>query len=289
MDDLQGEPQGWGQQCGARGEPVGGEALGLGWVGAQQRGVGDHRGGGGRPGGARPAVSGCRGERLGAARQHRAHVTGGAGDDTEQHQALHGQVVEAVAAAQVQRGFEFDAGPGPVVAFEQRGAPAQAGECLQGRFGRQFVDVRQHWNVDVPSPFEAANCSAIARRTTRSAVSWLGQYCRTCRRSARAADRSPASSWVRAELTASHGSDACGWRAQAGERAAQCTVVAGEDQWHGEAVQQLRQQCGVAAAGGVVQGVDRLILACPPVGGGGVQLGGPGGSLAVQVGDQVGA
>ena len=30
VDDLQGEPQGWGQQRGARGESVGGEALGLG-------------------------------------------------------------------------------------------------------------------------------------------------------------------------------------------------------------------------------------------------------------------
>jgi hypothetical protein len=45
--DLQGESQGWGQQSGARGESLGGEALGLGCLGAQQRGVGDHRGRGG--------------------------------------------------------------------------------------------------------------------------------------------------------------------------------------------------------------------------------------------------
>ena len=66
-------------------------------------------------------------------------------------------------------------------------------------------------------------------------------------------------------------------------------MVAGEDQGYGVAVEQFGEQCGVVAVGGVVQGVDRLVLVCPPVGGGGVQVGGPGGSLAVQVGDQVGA
>ena len=86
-------------------------------------------------------MSGGGGERLGAAGEHGVDFTGGAGDDGEQYLALHGQVVEAVAAAQVQRGVEFGAGPGPVVVFEQRGAPGQAGECLQRRFGRQCVEV----------------------------------------------------------------------------------------------------------------------------------------------------
>ena len=36
VDGLQGEPQGWGQQSGPRGEPVGGEALGLGGPSARR-------------------------------------------------------------------------------------------------------------------------------------------------------------------------------------------------------------------------------------------------------------
>ena len=152
VHDLQGEPQGWGQQPGAERERLGREALGLGCLGAQQRGVGEHRRCGGRPRRALPAVSGGRGERLVAQRQHGAHVTRGAGDDAQQHQALHRQVVEAVAAAQIQRRFELGVSPGPVVALEQRGAPGQAGERLQVRFGRQLVDRVVSTNVDVPSP-----------------------------------------------------------------------------------------------------------------------------------------
>ena len=88
-----------------------------------------------------PAVSGGCGEGFGAAGEHGVDLAAGAGDDGEQYLALHGQVVEAVAVGQVQRGVEFGAGPGLVVVVEQRGAPGQAGECLQRRFGRQRVDV----------------------------------------------------------------------------------------------------------------------------------------------------
>jgi hypothetical protein len=52
-------------------------------------------------------VSGGRGDRLVAQRQHRAHVTRGAGDDAQQHHALHRQVVEAVAASQIQRRLDL--------------------------------------------------------------------------------------------------------------------------------------------------------------------------------------
>ena len=202
-----------------------------------------------------------------------------------------------MAAAQVQCGLDLGAGPGPVVAFEQRGAPGQAGERLQVRFGRQssrsVVTQRSPRGRAAPVgegfSLGAANCSAAACRTARSDGVVAGP----------APPRVPQVGPGRGQVAGLELGQAAGQGQprvgrgglgiHAGERAAQCSVVAGEDQWHGEAVQQLRQQRGVAAAGGVVQGVDRLILACPPVGRGGVQLGGPGGSLALQVGGQVGA
>ena len=117
-----------------------------------------------------------------------------------------------------------------------------------------------------------------------------GQACRAWRRSARAAGRSPASRWVRRRGQGQPGIESR-WPGVSKPASARRSGpwCAGEDQRDGEAVQQLRQQRRVAAAGGVVEGVDRLVLVGPPAGGGGVQLGGPGGSLALQVGEQVGA
>ena len=73
----------------------------------------------------------------------------------------------------------------------------------------------------------AANRSATARSTRRSAVSWLGQDRRAWRRSARAVRRSPTSMWVSAEVRASHGSDAVAWapRLDSARRSGRCSPL----------------------------------------------------------------
>ena len=93
--------------------------------------------------------------RAPADRAHPAHVPAGAGDDAEQREALQGQVVETVAAAQGERGVEFGAGAAQVVAFEAGAAPAQMGQRLQLRFGGQLGDLRDHERGRVGGPVPA--------------------------------------------------------------------------------------------------------------------------------------
>ena len=118
-------------------------------------------------------------------------------------------------------------------------------------------------------------------------MSWLGQYCRALRRSARAADMSPASSWVRAEVRANHGSDAVALAPMlaSARRSGAWSPV----RISGTAKRRNRfdSSAGLRLCGGMVEGLDRPILAGPPARGRGVQLGGPRGSLALQVGDQI--
>ena len=142
VHDLQGEPQGRGQWTGARGEPVGGAAFGVGGQVPQQVAVARHRRRRGlRPRRARPAVLGPDGQGLIADRPHGAQLTGEAGDDAQQRQALHPQVVEPVPATQRQRGAPFRAGARAIVVREMGVAPAQAGQRFQFRFGGHLVGV----------------------------------------------------------------------------------------------------------------------------------------------------
>ncbi len=90
-----------------------------------------------------------------------------------------------------------------------------------------------------------------------------------------------------AEVRASQGSIAVARAPAAGQRAAQRAVVPGEDQRHGEAVQQLGHEVGVVAPAGVFEGLDRLVLTGPPAGGHAVQLGRPPQALTLQISQQV--
>ena len=141
VDGLQGEPQPGGRCRDPQRQALGREAFGFGGLRAHELGVGQHRRGGGGPRRVLPAVLARGREGLAAHRAHRLHVARAARDDTQQREALHRQVVEAVAPAQVQRGFELRACPGPVVPLETSGAPAQPGERLQLGFGGQLADV----------------------------------------------------------------------------------------------------------------------------------------------------
>src|SRR5688572_28705096 len=65
-------------------------------------------------------------------------------------------------------------------------------------------------------------------------------------------------------------------------------MVAGEDQWNGEAVQQVGQQCRVVAPHSVVECPCRLAPVCPPASGRAVQLSGPLRPVSAEIGEQVG-
>ena len=228
---------------------------------------------------------------------HGAHVTGGAGDDAEQHQALHGQVVEAVAAAQVQRGVELGAGPGPVVAFEQRRAPAQAGERLQlpvrpAARRRSAITTRP---VGGRSPrWSAPSCSATARST----VTIRRPAAVACRAASlpRVAQVGPRRGQVAGLEMGQRGGQGQprigrgGWRAEAGQRAAQRPVVARSR------ISGMAKRCsssdssaGLRLRGGVVEGADRLDPGRPTSGRPWRAARPPVRALALQVGEQVGA
>jgi hypothetical protein len=140
MNGLQSEPQlGWRRCCTHR-EALAREALGLRGLRSQECGIGQHRRGGAGPRRALPAVFDRGGRGLDAHRSHRLHVARRARNGSQEGEALHCQVVEAVAAAQEQRGFELRACPGPIVPLESSRAAAQSGECLQFGFDGQLVD-----------------------------------------------------------------------------------------------------------------------------------------------------
>ena len=192
------------------------------------------------------------GEGLAADRAHPAHVPAGAGDDAEQREALQGQVVEAVAAAQGERGVEFGAGPAQVVAFEAGAAPAQMGQRLQLRFGGQLGDLRDHERGRVGGPVTALvgaellgdrpqHCEVrrLVRRPGLSCVAEVG-----LRRG-----QFPGLEMGQRGGQGQPGIGRGGGGADPGQRPAQRPVVPGEDQRDGEAVQQLGQQGPVAAGG----------------------------------------
>ena len=110
------------------------------------------------------------------------------------------------------------------------------------------------WRTRVGPVGSAPNCSTTCRSTARSTPPCAGQDCWAWRRSRCAAAGSPASRWVSAEASSSQGSAAAACAPTLRQRTPQRSVVPGQDQPDGEAVQQVGEQRLVVAVRGVLEG-----------------------------------
>jgi hypothetical protein len=214
-----GRTQGWGQQAGVVRQALRRRGAGprVGRRAAARRGRSSwwRR----RPGRARPAVSGG----AASASVLRASIVRtsprGAGDDAEQHQALHGQVVEAVPPAQVQRGL--DLGVASARSSRSSSAVPRARRVSASRCGSadSSSTCGQHDRGRATAVSKRPTARPIARRTTRSTVSWFGQcICACAGRPGPRTGRRPRAGSGRRSGPARVGCGGVG--AEAGERAA---------------------------------------------------------------------